>query len=267
MTPYSPWVILSDFGSAFAMGAVGGTIWHGIKGARNSPRVSKYIYAHFSPFLCLTFVKGDRLVGALSVIKARAPVTGGNFGVWGGMFSTFDCAVKGWRQKEDMWNAIISGFLTGGCLAARSESSTPHLMPFLSVGLLYLDWCLGFVRTNFTDISCIGGPRSALGSAIACGILLSVFEGVGVLISRVFNDNTRPQLPPRAFSGHYLMVIDAYDLSQYLKIFNHIRRHEPVPLFHPSSWILDVLILLFCCRCLLATHSFYAILLYCISGF
>ncbi|OJT06966.1 Mitochondrial import inner membrane translocase subunit tim17 [Trametes pubescens] len=103
---HSPWVILSDFGSAFAMGAVGGTIWHGIKGARNSPR-------------------GDRLVGALSVVKARAPVTGGNFGVWGGMFSTFDCAVKGWRQKEDMWNAIISGFLTGGCLAARSEYLLP----------------------------------------------------------------------------------------------------------------------------------------------
>ena len=37
------------------------------------------------------------------------------------MFSTFDCAVKGYRQKEDMWNGIISGFLTGGCLAARSE--------------------------------------------------------------------------------------------------------------------------------------------------
>ena len=63
------------------------------------------------------------MVGALSVIKARAPVTGGNFGVWGGMFSTFDCAVKGWRQKEDMWNAIISGFMTGGCLAARSAYS------------------------------------------------------------------------------------------------------------------------------------------------
>ena len=35
----SPWVILSDFGGAFAMGAIGGGIWHGIKGARNSPRV------------------------------------------------------------------------------------------------------------------------------------------------------------------------------------------------------------------------------------
>lgn len=70
------------------------------------------------------------MVGALSVIKARAPVTGGNFGVWGGMFSTFDCAVKGWRQKEDMWNAIISGFMTGGCLAARSACS---FFPYLHI--------------------------------------------------------------------------------------------------------------------------------------
>jgi len=35
----SPWVILSDFGGAFSMGAIGGGVWHGIKGARNSPRV------------------------------------------------------------------------------------------------------------------------------------------------------------------------------------------------------------------------------------
>lgn len=42
-----------------------------------------------------------------------------------------------------------------------------------------------------------GGPKSALGSAIACGILLGVFEGVGVLLSRVFSEGTRPQLPQR----------------------------------------------------------------------
>lgn len=70
----------------------------------------------------LTSPQGERLIGAVSSIKARAPVTGGNFGVWGGMFSTFDCAIKGWRQKEDAWNAILSGFMTGGCLAARSPS-------------------------------------------------------------------------------------------------------------------------------------------------
>src|SRR5882762_11642262 len=75
------------------------------------------------PTCSYSIFQGERFVGAVSTIKARAPVTGGNFGVWGGMFSTFDCAVKGWRQKEDAWNAIISGFMTGGALAARSECS------------------------------------------------------------------------------------------------------------------------------------------------
>lgn len=35
----SPYVILNDFGGAFSMGVIGGGIWHGIKGARNSPKV------------------------------------------------------------------------------------------------------------------------------------------------------------------------------------------------------------------------------------
>lgn len=37
---WSPWVILNDLGAAFVMGAVGGGIWHSVKGAKNSPRVS-----------------------------------------------------------------------------------------------------------------------------------------------------------------------------------------------------------------------------------
>jgi mitochondrial import inner membrane translocase subunit TIM17 len=47
-----------------------------------------------------------RTIGAVSAIKARAPVLGGNFGVWGGLFSTYDCAVKSIRQKEDPWKYI-----------------------------------------------------------------------------------------------------------------------------------------------------------------
>jgi len=43
----------------------------------------------------------------MTAIKARAPVLGGNFGVWGGLFSTFDCAVKGVRKKEDPYNASM----------------------------------------------------------------------------------------------------------------------------------------------------------------
>lgn len=104
------------------MGAVGGGIWYGIKGARNSPRVCCSVNTATSArsYMLCFFFQGERFVGAISSMKARAPVTGGNFGVWGGMFSTFDCAIKGWRQKEDAWNAIISGFMTGGCLALRS---------------------------------------------------------------------------------------------------------------------------------------------------
>lgn len=51
---------------------------------------------------------GEKRIGALTAIKARAPVLGGNFGVWGGLFSTFDCAVKGIRKKEDPYNASMS---------------------------------------------------------------------------------------------------------------------------------------------------------------
>lgn len=65
------------------------------------------------------------------------------------MYSTYDCTVKGIRGKEDAWNPIIAGFLTGGSLAVRS------------------------------------GPKAALAGAVGCGILLGVFEGVGVLMSRV----------------------------------------------------------------------------------
>lgn len=43
------------------MGAIGGSVWHGVKGFRNSPY-------------------GERRIGAISAIKMRAPVLGGNFG-------------------------------------------------------------------------------------------------------------------------------------------------------------------------------------------
>lgn len=110
--------------------AVGGTIWHGIKGFRNSPY-------------------GERRIGAITAIKMRAPVLGGNFGVWGGLFSTFDCAVKGIRKKEDPWNAIIAGFFTGGSLAVR------------------------------------GGYKQIRNGAIGCAVLLAVIEGVGMGFQRM----------------------------------------------------------------------------------
>ena len=43
--------------------------------------------------------------------------------MWGGIFSTVDCTLGYIRKKEDPWNSIMSGFLTGGILAVRSKPS------------------------------------------------------------------------------------------------------------------------------------------------
>ncbi|RFU27634.1 hypothetical protein B7463_g8713, partial [Scytalidium lignicola] len=128
------------------MGAIGGAVWHGIKGFRNSPH-------------------NERLIGSMVAIKARAPVLGGNFGVWGGVFSLSDCAIKGIRKKEDPWNAIGAGFMTGGSLAIR------------------------------------GGFKAARNSAIGCAVLLGVIEGVGIGFQRMMAENTRLDVPPVAELG------------------------------------------------------------------
>ena len=71
------------------------------------------------------------------------------------MFSTYDCAVKGIRKKEDPYNAIIAGFFTGGSLAIR------------------------------------GGFKSARNNAIGCAVLLAVIEGVGIGLQRMMAGNTK----------------------------------------------------------------------------
>ncbi|VVT54615.1 uncharacterized protein SAPINGB_P004164 [Magnusiomyces paraingens] len=135
-----PIVILNDFGGAFSMGVMGGAVWHGIKGFRNSPY-------------------GERRAGAISAIKLRAPTVGGNFGVWGGIFSTFDCAVKAVRRTEDPFNAIIAGFFTGGALAIR------------------------------------GGWKATRNGAITCACVLAVFEGVGIAFQRIMAPQSMPIAP------------------------------------------------------------------------
>eukprot|EP00640_Fibrocapsa_japonica_P000256 CAMPEP_0113938018 /NCGR_PEP_ID=MMETSP1339-20121228/4460_1 /TAXON_ID=94617 /ORGANISM="Fibrocapsa japonica" /LENGTH=239 /DNA_ID=CAMNT_0000940947 /DNA_START=152 /DNA_END=871 /DNA_ORIENTATION=- /assembly_acc=CAM_ASM_000762 len=125
-----PYRIIDDVGAAFCMGSIGGGIFHFIKGGRNSPA-------------------GARLRGSLQAVKARSPVIGGNFAVWGGIFACFDCTLVALRQKEDPWNSIISGALTGGLLAARA------------------------------------GPKTAAKNAIAGGFILALIEGLGIVVTKM----------------------------------------------------------------------------------
>ena len=122
--------IINDVGGAFGMGAVGGAAFDFLKGLYNSPN-------------------GHRLAGGATSARMLAPRLGGSFSVWGGLFSTFDCALVYAREKEDPWNSIFSGAATGGLLAMRQ-------------GLL-----------------------AAGRSAVFGGALLALIEGAGIMLNRV----------------------------------------------------------------------------------
>ncbi|KAL0697980.1 hypothetical protein Bca4012_054102 [Brassica carinata] len=66
--------ILDDIGGAFGMGIAGGSVFHFIRGMYNSPA-------------------GARLSGSAEYVRMNAPRVGGVFAVWGGVFSTLDCAM------------------------------------------------------------------------------------------------------------------------------------------------------------------------------
>ncbi len=80
--------------------------------------------------------------------RMRSPILGGNFGVWGGLFSVFDCSLAAARKTEDAWNAIASGALTGGVLAARA------------------------------------GPKAMARNAIGGAFILAVIEGTMILVQK-----------------------------------------------------------------------------------
>ena len=111
------------------MGAVGGGAVNLVKGFYNSP-------------------KGYGFAGGLHAIRREAPKIGGSFAVWGGLFSAFDCTLVAIRRKEDPWNPIMSGALTGGVLQLRY------------------------------------GLASAGRSAAFGGFLLAVIEGISIMLPR-----------------------------------------------------------------------------------
>ncbi len=53
--------------------------------------------------------------------------------MWGGLFSAFDCSLIALRRKEDPWNSIISGAMTGGVLAARTGMKSSLQSAFFGV--------------------------------------------------------------------------------------------------------------------------------------
>ncbi|KAH3820541.1 mitochondrial import inner membrane translocase subunit Tim17-B-like isoform X1 [Dreissena polymorpha] len=132
-----PYRIVDDCGGAFSMGAIGGSVFHLIKGYREA-------------------AKGKKLYGSIRNMQMKAPITGGNFAVWGCCFAMTECTLVKIRNKEDPWNSIASGAITGGVLAVRN------------------------------------GVGACLVSAVIGGVLLAMIEGVGILLTRSTAESFNP---------------------------------------------------------------------------
>ena len=105
-------------------------------------------------------------------LTVRAPIVGGNFAVWGGLFAVFDCTLATARRKEDPWNSILAGAATGGLLAARA------------------------------------GPKAAAKNAFVGGVLLALIEGFGILMTKMM----APPLPSKDDLKHGMPFFDVFDL-------------------------------------------------------
>ena len=135
-----PGRIFEDIGMGFSIGTAGGSLFYFVKG-------KFFVLTNILTGFLYT-PRGKRFMGALTHVRNRAPLMGGSFAMWGGCFSTIDCLMIYYRQKDDPGNAIVSGFVTGGILAFRS------------------------------------GPQAAFKNALIGGVMMTLIEGVMVLATQ-----------------------------------------------------------------------------------
>uniref|UniRef100_A0AC11DE21 Translocase of inner mitochondrial membrane 17A n=1 Tax=Ovis aries TaxID=9940 RepID=A0AC11DE21_SHEEP len=126
--------------------------------ALSGPRLHGPVPILVGPWLTLAGILG---VGGSHLEEEWSGRASGSFAVWGGLFSMIDCSMVQVRGKEDPWNSITSGALTGAILAARN------------------------------------GPVAMVGSAAVGGVLLALIEGAGILLTR-FASAQFPNGPPFA---------------------------------------------------------------------
>lgn len=118
-------------------------------------------------------------------IRREAPKIGGSFAVWGGLFSAFDCTLVAVRKKEDPWNSIASGALTGEAAgsAAQPWGRGAHWRGRAAVERVHPTSPFFCAAGGFLQLRT--GLRSAAKSAAFGGVLLAMIEGVGILLTRM----------------------------------------------------------------------------------
>ena len=58
-------------------------------------------------------------MGGIQLLKKRAPMLGGNFCAWMGLFGTFQCVMLALTNRDTHMNQVIAGGLTGATINLR----------------------------------------------------------------------------------------------------------------------------------------------------
>ena len=58
--------------------------------------------------------------------------------MWGVCFSSIDCLMIWLRQRDDPFNSMVSGFVTGGVLAIRGGANLAFKNAMIGGGILFL---------------------------------------------------------------------------------------------------------------------------------
>lgn len=95
-----PHRIIDDLGSGFGLGLLIGSMINFVKGVYSSPAK-------------------ERIWGGLMLAKRRAPITGGNFAAWMGLFGFWQCSLLYLTGKDTHTNQILAGAITGGMVNLR----------------------------------------------------------------------------------------------------------------------------------------------------
>jgi import inner membrane translocase subunit TIM17 len=91
---------VDDLGQGFGLGLILGSMWNFMKGVYISPAK-------------------ERIRGGILLAKRRAPITGGNFASWMGLFGFWQCSLLYATGQDSHANQILAGALTGGMVNLR----------------------------------------------------------------------------------------------------------------------------------------------------
>ena len=188
-----PHRVIDDIGSGFSLGTVLGCMWYMMKGAYNSP-------------------KRERIMNGLKLVKKRAPILGGNFAAWMGLFGFFQCVMVHVTGHDTHINQVIAGSITGGLINFRGGPKyflrgAIHGAVFIGVFNIVEIFMMKYQYKNEFDMRHIQVRKQTIDELskikVARPDLLTCSDAeLEVMRSELIEDITKLNIDPMMFMSH-----------------------------------------------------------------